>query len=240
MLYAISSREDTDKMRVGGPWEGEVPHLVQEGEELGHLINDVHGLTLNYAKGAGPVLRGGIKDLEAMLTEYHKAAEHKSNVAYPEGPTWAMRATRDIQPGEELLYSYGPEYWLARLLYAQPSEIDPFDRLVVYLYSIEYNLDEIMRSGFMFLDEVGRPSLSTTGEAATDERCDLFLRTVGFGDGRGEDMMPAAGIKPGMAACEVMRRMCIYATEPDADIPPPPLSLDMVSAGIREKWDVLP
>lgn len=102
------------------------------------------------------------------------------------------------------------------------------DRLVVYLYSIEHNVDDRMRAGFVYLDEVGRPSVSTTGEVATEEQCALFLRTIGFGEGRGEAMLGPAGVTTDMQPCEATRRLCIYATEPEASIPVAPLPLAMV------------
>lgn len=230
MLYAVSSLDDPDRLRVGAPWQGSVPHYGLQGEELGHLANDPAAILLVNPSREGPVLRGGVKDLEGLLTEYHKAAELKANVAHPEGPTWAMRAKRVIQPGEELLMSYGADYWLSLLLYAPPADIDPFDRLVVYLYSIEHSVDELMRTGFVYLDEAGRPSVSTTGQVATEEQCALFLRTVGFSEGRGNNMAMAAGVTADMGPCEATRRLCIYANEPDIKMPPAPLSLEMVRA----------
>lgn len=230
MLYAMASAENATQMRIGQPWDGEVPHLLNADEHLGYMVNDPAAIILAPSRDGGPVLRGGLKELIALVSQYYATEDQKANLASPQGADWAIHATRSIQPGEELYMTYGAEYWLWQLLYAPMDKIDPFDRLVVYLNNIQGTADLATRAEFVFLDEVGRPMFSSTSKFLQDEQCAGFLvHSMGFVDGRGEVMMHAAGVTSDMGACEVLRRLFLYATDPQAEIPPAPLSLDMVS-----------
>jgi hypothetical protein len=226
----MANSEDPTLMRVGEPWEGEVPHILGDGEELGYLINDASAIILDKTKANdGPVLRGGLKDLQALVDKYYETHGQKTNVDHEQGSSWAIIAKRTIKPGEELYMTYGAEFWLWQYRYAPIDEIDPFDRLVLYIHDIQSTVGLETRGMFLFLDDVGRPSLSSTGDNLNDKDCSGFLGSLGFGDGRGESTMEAAGVTLDMEACEVTRRLFLYAADPEAPIPPAPLSMEMVS-----------
>jgi hypothetical protein len=98
--YAEKLGKDYAQKIMGGFIAGD-PALLDEG--LGHMVND-------GARSRSPA------DVEV----YRRVSKAKGNViphvlsALPydiQAATVFMRATRDIEIGEELLYSYGAAYW---------------------------------------------------------------------------------------------------------------------------------
>lgn len=199
--YSLVLPERPGVSRVGEPWTGKVPTAVKAGVAVGHIINDAAMIVPSDLLAVGEARFMGKPQLERAMEAYEDASVAQRNVivdrASAEGE-WDMIATRDIQPGEELFHSYGPEYWKAKALLALDLGKDPLTRLSMYLYTAEHE-PERHPHGYIYLDHKGRPLLSTTGELLSEEFSrDFLIQTMGFQGQDGKKAMTMAGVAPGM------------------------------------------
>jgi hypothetical protein len=125
-VYFMSNPTDPKYVRVGDIWDPEdVPGRVPADVAVGHMLNDGANITLAHIERAGDTLIDAVND-------YARRAGAAGNLNFTQDAyegTWALKATRDLQPGEELFVSYGPSFWLHNLM---TTVANPFMRLVLY------------------------------------------------------------------------------------------------------------
>lgn len=101
--YAISFQ---GRHITGLPWDGEVPHNVEEGEFVAHLIND--GSRLEKRN----IWPGLLVVCEDILV-YIKSSRATENCDYLE-EYGTMITTKTIYCDQEVLFGYGWQYWVAQ------------------------------------------------------------------------------------------------------------------------------
>jgi hypothetical protein len=75
----------------------------------------------------------GVEGLMAAVDAYEGQTSARRNVAFDDKGRWRVMAARDIQPGEELFYSYGAGYWVDRLI---STASKPEQRLLAYFWKV--------------------------------------------------------------------------------------------------------
>jgi hypothetical protein len=203
--YALGIDNRPDIHRVGEPWQGEVPAMVMQDMAVGHLVND--GAVITLAEDADALLMG-VDGLHELIDAYHTASMERQNIGFGHGKVvgcWDMVATREIQPGEELFFSYGYVYWLSRVVNRSP---DPLRRLLAYLHFIEFHPQVLAADGFVYEDSEGKLVLWPSGVEIDDAYCAAMLRGYfGLEGEKGERALERAGVPEGLPAKETFKRL---------------------------------
>lgn len=174
MAYAMSIPGRDDWIR----WGPVHPvGRVGEGLMVGQMMNDgavIHVPALEDL-GAGEYV--GYSGLEAAIEEYQKQTLARVNVGPPGGPgrgDWAMHLDRDVDRGSELFITYGPMYWLNRLMFDPAST--PLTRLLTYVYTVEHHAD-MHPVGHLYLAADGqlRTVIERREEPLKERDCSLFM-----------------------------------------------------------------
>lgn len=173
VAYSLSDPVRPEYVRVGKPWTGPVPTLVDPHEvAMGHLLNDGAKIVINDYPGE--------QGLQEIIRQYESASIAAANVRWSTEKAWDVVATRHIIAGEELLVSYGALYWLSPIMYQSPN---PMIRLLIYL-SISNMAPDACLMGAITSDEQGNAVLISTGEEVSEEWCQDFIQNVmGLTDG---------------------------------------------------------
>jgi hypothetical protein len=165
--YALKDPLRPEHVRVGKPWTGPVPSLVDPHEvAMGHLLNDGAKIVINDYPGE--------QRLQEIIREYELASAAAANVRWSTEKSWDVVATRHIIAGEELLVSYGALYWLSPIMYQSPN---PMIRLLIYLLVSKVSPDACLM-GAITSDEQGNAVLVSTGEEVSEEWSRDFIQNV--------------------------------------------------------------
>lgn len=209
--YGMYNPQRPDRSRLGSPWSGPVPSRVKAQEKVGHIINDGASISIPPSDRGAPLL--GMEGFKRLVQEYEKMSAERANVGFPghgmASKMWEMRAMRPIAPGEELFWSYGTQYWLHRI---GMTAMDPLALLLVYLYTIE---EDGFEGDHLYVDEQGRPRLSSSGKEVSEQHCRQFLVDFMHFEGRvGRAAMARAGWEGRMGYKEAVRRLVALVTHP--------------------------
>lgn len=162
--YNVAVPGKTGWVRMAHPWDQPLPSRVEDGllgHKVGHLINDATAL---------PNTGLGLKRMWDNALAYANASGEGSNVVM--GKDWGVRATKDITPGEELLMTYGPAYWLHHI--AQHND-EPLLRLQTFLLLSQVMPTHFSQGALVFNKE-GRIVRSTTNETPDEEYSRWLVR----------------------------------------------------------------
>lgn len=210
--YGMYNPQRPDRSRLGQPWAGRVPSKVEAKDKVGHIINDGDSISIPPSDRGGPLL--GMEGFKRRVKEYEVTSAARGNVGFPghgmAGKMWEMRAMREIQPGEELFWSYGVQYWLHRI--GITSE-DPLALLLVYLYTVE---QQAMEGDYLYVDAQGTPRMASSGKEVSDQHCRQFLLDFMHFDGRvGRAALARAGWESRLGYKDALRRLVTLVTTPD-------------------------
>jgi hypothetical protein len=203
-MYALGIEGRRDITRVGEPWQGDVPAMVMQDMAVGHLVND--GAVIALAEDADPLLMG-LDGLSELIDAYYSASMERQNINFGHGKVvgcWDMVATREIQPGEEIFFSYGYLYWLSKA-YKSP---DPLQRLSVYVHTVTFAPQALAAKGYVSENSEGKLMLWPMGAEIDDFYCaELLHGFLGLEGEKGKRALERAGVPEGLPPKETFKRL---------------------------------